>query len=439
MKETQIELVDRARPFDVKELFFSTTDRKGILTAWNEVFARVAGYEPSEMRGQPHNMVRHPHMPRCVFQLLWEFLLSDRPIGAYVKNLAKTGEYYWVFALASPHEGGFLSIRLKPTSDLLGVVNGLYGELLECERSFGKDWRAGMAASAKLLGERLKSLGFSRYEEFMGHALRTEFLARKESLAVENQGALAGQSLAPMVQGCGKLLDLRTRLNAVEKFLGTFVTQLNSVALNSGIRAVRLGDSGKALAVIGEEVARLSRSIGDQARQLRSHGEELAEILRGVSFNISLAALQLEMAETFMAERSSVTVDEKGQEEMYGKTLQQLEGELSRCATAATERALSSVEQLRRNLSHFGSFVDFLGKTLLTIQFSHVTGKTQAARVAGGAGFAMLLEDLIGLTESARNELGQLRDAVFTSRETVSQWGLAVAAPAASNSPTPQA
>ena len=37
-------------------------------------------------------------MPRVVFKLLWDEIGAGRPVVAYVKNLARTGAYYWVIA-----------------------------------------------------------------------------------------------------------------------------------------------------------------------------------------------------------------------------------------------------------------------------------------------------------------------------------------------------
>ena len=422
MKEITIKTIDRSRPFETKELFFSTTDHKGILTSWNEVFTRVAAYEPSEVNRQPHNLVRHPDMPRCVFKLLWDYLLSNRPIGAYVKNLAKTGEFYWVFALASPCDDGFLSIRLKPTSPLIATIESLYAELLACEKSFDKDWREGMTAATTLLQTKLTALGFSDYSDFMTHALRMEYLARRNHLRSTEAGGVSDGRLAPMVEGCSALVELRKKIESLETFLDKFVSHLNSIALNSGIRAVRLGDAGKALAVIGEEVGRLSRSIREQSREVKVRGDELSTVLRKVSFDVSLAALQLEMAESFVVEQKGTKISSEEQILRYGKQLSQMEEQLSQSASASTQRALSSVTELRGHLSHFGTFVDFLAKTLLTIQFSHVTGKTQAARVPGGEGFTILLEELISLTDAAREELNSLRISVSTSEETVIHW-----------------
>lgn len=67
--------------FDVSELFFSTTDAKGLIVSGNEVFVRVSGWSHDELLGAPHNIIRHPDMPRVVFQLLWSYLAEARPIA----------------------------------------------------------------------------------------------------------------------------------------------------------------------------------------------------------------------------------------------------------------------------------------------------------------------------------------------------------------------
>ena len=108
-------------PFALSELFFSRTDLRGVIHSGNRVFTRVSGYTAAELAGRPHNIIRHPEMPRAVFELLWENLKADRPICAYVKNMAKDGSYYWVFASVYPVPGGYLSIRLKPTSAIFAT------------------------------------------------------------------------------------------------------------------------------------------------------------------------------------------------------------------------------------------------------------------------------------------------------------------------------
>src|SRR5690606_34204363 len=71
------------------ELFFSTTDRQGRIRSGNSVFARISQFSIEELVGSPHNIVRHPEMPAGVFRLIWDRLYADRPVGTYVKNLAR--------------------------------------------------------------------------------------------------------------------------------------------------------------------------------------------------------------------------------------------------------------------------------------------------------------------------------------------------------------
>lgn len=80
------------------ELIVSRTDLKGIITFANDTFAQISGYEVEELIGQAHNVVRHPDMPKAVFDHLWKSLQNDGKWSGFVKNLRKDSGYYWVFA-----------------------------------------------------------------------------------------------------------------------------------------------------------------------------------------------------------------------------------------------------------------------------------------------------------------------------------------------------
>lgn len=80
------------------EIIISRTDLSGIITYANETFARISGYEAAELIGKPHNIVRHPDMPKSVFKNLWETLKRGESWQGYVKNKRKDNGYYWVHA-----------------------------------------------------------------------------------------------------------------------------------------------------------------------------------------------------------------------------------------------------------------------------------------------------------------------------------------------------
>jgi hypothetical protein len=110
-------------------------------------------------------------MPRTVFKLLWDSIQSGREINAYVKNLAKDGSFYWVFANVTPsfdrngQVSGYLSVRRKPKAPGLQIADRLYRAMLDAERKAGNG-QEGMRASRALLDATLQEKGMS-YEAFI--------------------------------------------------------------------------------------------------------------------------------------------------------------------------------------------------------------------------------------------------------------------------------
>ena len=80
--------------FAFEELFYSRTDPRGVIRSGNDVFQRISGFEWPELIGAPHRIVRHPDTPRAVFRILWDAIQKGNPMGAYVKNRTKSGEFY---------------------------------------------------------------------------------------------------------------------------------------------------------------------------------------------------------------------------------------------------------------------------------------------------------------------------------------------------------
>jgi len=119
--------------FDRSEIIVSKTDLKGRITYANRTFARLAGYSEAELLGQPHSIIRHPDMPRAVFKLLWDTLAERNEVFAYVKNLARDGSFYWVFAHVTPSMDadqnvvGYHSNRRVPRREVVSnVIEPLY-------------------------------------------------------------------------------------------------------------------------------------------------------------------------------------------------------------------------------------------------------------------------------------------------------------------------
>jgi aerotaxis receptor len=80
------------------ELIISRTDLNGNITFANEMFLYISGYNKDELIGKPHSILRHPDMPKAVFEELWKTIKETNKWEGIVKNLRKDNGYYWVYA-----------------------------------------------------------------------------------------------------------------------------------------------------------------------------------------------------------------------------------------------------------------------------------------------------------------------------------------------------
>ncbi|NVK17545.1 MAG: PAS domain-containing protein [Methylocystaceae bacterium] len=127
--------------FDKDDVIVSKTDTKGIITYANSTFAKMAEINRQGAIGKPHNFIRHPHMPRCIFKLLWDTIANGKEIFAYVVNRSVKGNEYWVLAHVTPSfDGsgqivGYHSNRRVPNREVLEtIIQPLYKKLLEIEQ-----------------------------------------------------------------------------------------------------------------------------------------------------------------------------------------------------------------------------------------------------------------------------------------------------------------
>jgi PAS domain S-box-containing protein len=157
--------------FDESEIIVSKTDLTGKITYANHMFMKVSGYSEDELIGAPHSILRHPDMPRCVFKLLWDTISTGKEIFAYVNNMAKNGDNYWVYAHVTPTYDakgtliGYHSSRRVPRRDAVQKVSALYKTILTQEQQYNNR-KEGMQAGLSLVTNLLQEQGTS-YDEFV--------------------------------------------------------------------------------------------------------------------------------------------------------------------------------------------------------------------------------------------------------------------------------
>ncbi|PHR72053.1 MAG: hypothetical protein COA66_07560 [Arcobacter sp.] len=128
-----------------KDLIVSSTNKKGIIGYVNSTFESISEYSKDELYGQPHNIIRHPDMPRSVFKYIWAQMSNHNPVVAYVKNYVKgKKQYYWVKAVMYPtikdnEISNITSYRTRATEFEISQIKVIYKELIEYEKNNSLD------------------------------------------------------------------------------------------------------------------------------------------------------------------------------------------------------------------------------------------------------------------------------------------------------------
>src|SRR4051812_11073149 len=177
----------RERPFTAEEILVSGTDRDERIRLANAAFVRVSGYAAEELPGAS---LRHPGMPRAVVRVVAG---ADRPVPAYVRQLAQDGAQYWAMALSVPVAEGRLWLAVRPNAPMFASARDAYADVRDAEVVVeDRDPRRrelGIEAGVERVSER-----FGDFEAWMRDAFVAEVEARE--LDLRGSGAVAEAALA---------------------------------------------------------------------------------------------------------------------------------------------------------------------------------------------------------------------------------------------------
>ena len=355
----------------VDDLFFSMTDDRGIITHANTGFVKYARHPPAQLRGAPHNIIRHPKMPAGVFFLMWETLRAGRPFSGYTYNLAADGSTYSVYATVTPMDGGgYLSVRLSPQCpEWENTANAVYATARQQEeqlRSQGLPRRDIARRGAEHLGALLRDAGFASYEEFQWATLPAE-IARHDQLSVglPLRPSAAGSEAADALELAHHLRGALDSWFGEQALLAELSESLQQVGAKLGVElGATLGGDDDLLAVHAasdphfrealqvwtqmQPIVRTSvRDLTKTIHQLRLESER-------TRFSVALAHLQATMTATFLAEVVDRGAGGRGSvEEVVSLTAALRQGLRAMQAQTAAHRALtaSAISALERTSS----------------------------------------------------------------------------------------
>ncbi|MCX7628174.1 MAG: PAS domain-containing protein [Methylophilaceae bacterium] len=149
----------------------SKTDAQGRILYGNRIFVEISGYPEHVLIGAPHNIVRHPDMPRGVFKLLWDTISRGEEFIGYVKNLSADGSHYWVLATVTPDFDrnraivGYYSTRRRPRKEAIAAIEPIYAAMRqeESRHSGSRQPQAGVDALMNLIRDK----GEKDYADFI--------------------------------------------------------------------------------------------------------------------------------------------------------------------------------------------------------------------------------------------------------------------------------
>lgn len=374
--------------FDVKDLIISRTDERGLIQSFNDIFQKIAKYPADTLKGAPQNIVRHDDMPKGVFYLLWQTIQAGEPIGAYVKNMSADGSFYWVYATVLPIEGGYLSLRMKPTGRYLEKVIPLYQTLRQAE----KEENLTPDASAERLLAAVRAMGFADYTEFMGLAMYDEATSRDRLLGRHDRSVC--DMLSEMLDETRKM---ETQAGAVES---TF-KNTHQIHHNMRLVAGRLEGSGGPISVISGNHRMMTQSLEANLARFSSHSTVGAGAIRLALLMTGVAVLIKEAASALEAERDNGLFDRA--DEL--RRLRNLAHDYG-CQSAHEARAFS--ERARR----FGDQCNDMRRMMSGLELTRIMCKIERSKYDSEQGG---LEEVVNRLAEAQDTLGRSFDDIIES------------------------
>lgn len=416
--------VNSERKFQIDELFFSTTDQKGIIQYGNDVFVKISGYSKDELIGAPHNIIRHPDMPKVVFKLLWDTIKSNKMIAAYVKNMASDGSYYWVLAVVFPIKGQYLSVRLKPTTAYRTAAEDIYKLVLAEEKENGVE------ASGALLFKLLNGAGFKTYEQFFAKALiseisaRDQFLIKKESekhyaLKYSNTSSggfeqairqITAQAFEAAHSNREMFLHLDEFESSTKKFKDNTNTLLDSfmqfqlLSLNMRVYAAQIGQEGASLAVVAQNFQELVSTIQAYLQKFSTDADILSGHIQNFTIMISSLKLLIDIVDFFIQESLNQMSSQRGDQKEAFQALQ-THSELFTTLSDQFIEEFKKVKTLAQDsVNQFDMANRDIRKFVNGIELVSQIGSVESTRLSdGGKDFKHDIDSMIKFSESLRN------------------------------------
>lgn len=316
----EIRPTGKTHEVEINDVFFSTTNARGVIEHVNEKFVGYSHYRREQLIGSPHSIVRHPSMPSGVFHVMWSELHAGRPFAGHVTNLAADGSSYSVYATVTPlGDGGYLSVRIRPNDNLHAAqMEEIYRELHDYEAELiqrGHHRREVAEHSARKLGDILAGAGLRSVAELQRRVLPQEIAKfERRSQGFPHRYRATG-SLAVMLVAVEQVSDMLSSWSMHQHHLATLSASLSEVGQQLEQELAHTTQTTRNITELANSGADLGSllnplSIWSQMQTIiEGYVVELIEALQRLDtnsaetrFRVALATLHTRMMASFVAE-----------------------------------------------------------------------------------------------------------------------------------------